>query len=110
VAEGRSAEPPPAVASNEDLDRDLRPAVTLIAAWVSQVAKRERIDTATLATRADLVAFLSGDPDARLKSGWRNELLGEGIDRLISGRAALTFDRGNGLRLVGVADEPVTTD
>lgn len=108
VAEGRSAEPPPAVASNEDLDRELRPAVTLIAAWVSQVAKRERIDTATLATRADLVAFLSGEPGARLASGWRNELLGEGIDRLVAGRAALTFDRGNGLRLVGVADEPVT--
>jgi ribonuclease D len=110
VAEGRAAEPPAAIASNDDLDRDLRPAVTLIAAWVSQVAKRERIDTAMLATRADLIAFLSGDPDARLAVGWRNELLGEGIDRLISGRAALTFDRGNGLRLVGVADEPVTAD
>jgi ribonuclease D len=110
VAEGRAAEPPPAIASNEDLDRDLRPAVTLIAAWVSQVAKRERIDTATLATRADLVAFLSDDPEARLATGWRNELLGEGIDRLIAGKAALTFDRGNGLRLVGVAEEPVADE
>jgi hypothetical protein len=31
--------------------------------------------------------------------------LGDGIDRLVHGRAALTFDRGNGLRLVGVADD-----
>ena len=34
--------------------------------------------------------------------GWRNEILGEGIERLVTGRAALTFDRGAGLRLVDV--------
>ena len=69
---------------------------------MSQVAKAEKIDTSILATRADLVAFLSADPEARLAHGWRAELLGEGINRLLSGRAALTFDRGNGLRLVDV--------
>lgn len=105
VAEGKNAEPPAPVAGTDDLDRELRPAVTLISAWVSQVAKRERIDTATLATRADLVAFLSGDPNARLASGWRWELLGDGIEHLLTGRAGLTFDRGNGLKLVDIADE-----
>jgi ribonuclease D len=76
--------------------------VTLISAWVSQVAKSEQIDTAMLATRADLVAFLVGDPEARLAHGWRNELLGEGIGRLLRGEAGLTFERGGGLHLVAI--------
>jgi ribonuclease D len=102
VAEGRHNEPPPARAGGDDLERELRPAVSLISAWVSQVAKTERIDASMLATRADLVALLSGDPDARLARGWRAELLGDGIQRLLAGRAALTFDKGAGLRLVDV--------
>ena len=102
VAEGRRNEPPPAPPGGDDLERELRPAVTLISAWVSQVARTERIDTSMLATRADLVALLSGDPDARLSHGWRAELLGDGIRRLLEGRAAITFDKEAGLRLVDV--------
>ena len=71
-----------------------------MSAWVSQIARTERIDASILATRADLVAFLARDPDARLAHGWRAQLLGEGLERLLAGRAALTFDRGDGLRLV----------
>ena len=100
VAEGKQAEPPAPRPGGDDLERDLRPAVTLISAWVSQVAKSERIDTSTLATRADLIAFLAGDPEARLAHGWRAELLGDGIRRLLAGEAGLTFDRGSGLHLV----------
>ncbi|MDJ0769912.1 MAG: HRDC domain-containing protein [Ilumatobacter sp.] len=103
VEEGKRAEPPPARSGGDELERDLRPAVTLISAWVSQVAKSEKIDTSMLATRADLIAFLAGDPEARLRFGWRRELLGADIDRLLHGAAALTFDRGAGLRLVDVA-------
>lgn len=103
VAAGRRSEPPPARGGGEDLERELRPAVTLISAWVSQVAKSERIDTSILATRADLIALLSNDPEARLAHGWRSELLGDGIQRLLAGEAALTFDKGAGLRLVDVA-------
>ncbi len=103
VAEGKRADPPDSRANSDDLERDLRPAVTLISAWISQVAKSQKIDTAMLATRADLVAFLADDPSARLAHGWRKEILGEGIERLVTGRAALTFDRGEGLRLVDVA-------
>jgi ribonuclease D len=104
VALGKRAEPPPARAGGDELERELRPAVTLISAWVSQVAKSERIDTSMLATRSDLIALLSGDPDARLTNGWRHELLGDGIDRLLNGQAALTFERGAGLRLVDVVE------
>jgi len=104
VEAGRRAEPPAALGSVDDLERNMRPAITLISAWVSQVARDERIDTALLATRSDLVAFLRGDPDARLANGWRNELLGEGVGRLVHGHAGLTFDGEGALRLTDVGD------
>jgi len=37
-----------------------------------------------------------------LASGWRAELLGDGIRSLVEGRSALTFDRSGGLRLVAI--------
>ncbi len=86
----------------DDLDRALRPAVTLVSAWVGEVARTEKIDATLLATRNDLVSLLRRDPAARLASGWRHELLGDGIRRLVEGRAALTFDGRGGLRLVPV--------
>jgi ribonuclease D len=92
VERGRDAPVPDSPKSNDDLDRTLRPAITLISAWVSQIARDEKIDTAMLATRADIVALLRDDEDARLASGWRAELLGQGIRDLVSGRAGLTFD------------------
>ncbi len=103
VKEGRSAPTPPTPPSADDLERNLRPAVALISAWISQLARDESIDTALLATRADLVAFLRGDPDARLANGWRAELLGDGIRSLIAGESGLTFDGQGRLRLIPVA-------
>jgi len=104
VQEGIANEVVLPAADGEDLDRSLRPAVTLVSAWVSEVARQQRIDTALLATRHDLVAFLRNDPDARLASGWRGEFLGEGIRRLVAGKAALTFDGRGGLNLIDVPD------
>lgn len=92
VAQARDAEPPEAPRSSDDLDRNLRPAITLISAWVGQLARDERIDNALLATRSDIVALLRDDDDARLAHGWRAEMLGDGIRRLVSGQAGLTFD------------------
>lgn len=103
VRVGRDADPPAAPPSNDDLDRKLRPAVTLISAWVGQLARDERIDTALLATRSDIVAFLREDGDARLASGWRQELVGDGIRGLVSGSAGLTFDGEGRLRLIPVS-------
>ena len=103
VREGKGAPPPPVPPTADDLDRSLRPAVALISAWISQLARDEQVDTALLATRADLVAFLRGDDDARLGSGWRAELLGDGIRRLVAGEAGLTFDGQGRLRLIPVA-------
>ncbi|MGA7758316.1 MAG: HRDC domain-containing protein [Ilumatobacteraceae bacterium] len=99
---------PSAPPSADDLDRSLRPAVTLVSAWVAQLARDERLDPALLATRADIVAFLRGDEDARLGTGWRNDLVGDGIRRLVGGEAGLTFDGEGRLRLTTVSDRGVS--
>jgi ribonuclease D len=103
VREGLSREVDVPSPDGDDLDRSLRPAVTLVSAWVSEVARAERIDTALLATRSDLVALLRGDADARLASGWRAEILGDGVRSLVEGRAGLTFDGKGGLKLIPTA-------
>jgi ribonuclease D len=100
VAKGAADEVGLPAPDGEELDRNLRPAVTLVSAWVGEVARTERIDSALLATRSDLSAFLRGDPDARLASGWRHDLLGDGIGKLVAGKAALTFDGKGGLDLI----------
>lgn len=103
VQAAADAEPPAFAGHVDDLDRGLRPAVTLISAWISQLAKNSKVDTSLLATRNDLVALLSNDAGARLRHGWRAELVGDDIERLLSGRSGLTFDRRGGLRLIDAA-------
>ena len=82
-----------------DVDRDLRPAVTLVSAWISQLSRDLGIDTTILATRGDLEAFIRGDDDARLATGWRSEAVGEAIRALVGGDAALAFEGGGRLTL-----------
>lgn len=103
LAKSQNAEPPEMPKGTADLDRSLRPAVTLISAWVSQVARDERLDTELLATRSDITALLSNGATSRLRTGWRAELLGDGIAALLSGRSGLTFDGNGHLRLIPVA-------
>ncbi|HRD99887.1 MAG TPA: HRDC domain-containing protein [Ilumatobacteraceae bacterium] len=102
VAEGAGHELQMPIGDSDELDRHLRPAVTLVLAWVSELARQEHIDTALLATKNDIVALLRRDPDSRLASGWRAEMLGDNVTRLVEGRAGLTFDGRGGLRLIDV--------
>ena len=55
VRDGIDNEPPQAPRSSDDLDRTMRPAVTLVSAWVSQLARDERI-----ASTAELVPATPG--------------------------------------------------
>ena len=88
----------------EEFDRDLRPAATLMSAWISEVAGRSRLETALLATRADIIDYLRGTPSARVRHGWRAEILGEDLEDLVTGRAGIAFDGRGGLRLIRHAD------
>lgn len=99
AAAGRRPQRAP-VPTVPELPGELRPAVPLISAWVSQRARELELETSVLATRADLEDLLRGVPDARLTQGWRAEVVGEPIRRLLTGEAALAFDRGQGLVLV----------
>jgi ribonuclease D len=82
----KSDEPPQGA-----LDRDLRPAVALISAWIAQISRDLELDSALLATRGDLESFLREDPLSRLSSGWRAEIVGLPIQRLLRGEAAVAF-------------------
>lgn len=104
VEEGRKRPLDLPPSEGDDVDRHLRPAITLISAWVSEVARTEQIDPALVATRHDIVEFLRGDASARLSAGWRRDLLGDQLDALLSGRAGLSFDGHGGLKII-VADE-----
>lgn len=83
----------------EELDRRLRPAATLAAAWVGQRAAELHVDAALLATRTDLQSLLRGDPGSRLAKGWRAVVLGAPLRRLMAGEAALALGGGGGLAL-----------
>ncbi len=100
IREGVDAPPPPKSEVRDPmLDRDLRPAVTLVSAWIAQLAPRPRPRH-----RAARHPFRHrGAPrqraGARLAEGWRAEIVGEPVRRLVQGDAALAFDRKGGLVL-----------
>ena len=90
-----------------EIDKQLRPAVTLVSAWVSQLARDSEIETSLLATRADIEALLSESEGARLRIGWRADLVGEPIRALVAGQAALAFNGNGGLVLEHRSREPL---
>lgn len=78
---------------SDRIDRSLAPAVTVLGAWLSQRASELDLDPALLATRAELTQMLQDRP-SRLASGWRAELVGEPLQRLLRGEAALVLRDG----------------
>lgn len=87
----------------EDVDKSLRSAVTLVSAWIAELARQSFLDVGLLATRKDIVELLSGSSQARLAKGWRSEIVGRDITDLVDGTKALTFTEdthGRRLRLV----------
>jgi ribonuclease D len=111
VAEGKRNPPPVDPRTNgRELERELRPAVGLVSAWVSQLARDLEIETSLLATRNDLEALLRAEPGARLSNGWRATLVGEPIRRLVEGEAALAFAGGGRLVLEERSHRSLTDD
>ena len=88
------------VSDSDDVERHLRPAITLISAWLSEVARVQKIDNALLATRTDILAFIRQDQAARLLAGWRRDLVGSDLKSLLSGELGLSFDGHGGLKMM----------
>jgi len=83
-----------------DLPPQLQTVATLVAAWVAQQARTLSIDSALLATRNDIETFLRRVPDNPLSRGWRAELVGATVGRIVAGTAAVAFDGQGSLVLV----------
>jgi ribonuclease D len=75
--EGRDAPAPPA-------------AVAICSGLVRQIADDLEFDQSLLATRADLSQLLAGEP-SRLDVGWRRDIVGDPLRRLIAGDVAAAF-------------------
>jgi ribonuclease D len=90
-----------------DLPPPLKPVVTLVTSWVGQLARDHQIDPALLATRSDVEGLLRGDADNRLLQGWRAELVGVPVRRLVAGEAALAFSGDGRLVLEQRSHRPV---
>lgn len=84
---------------HDPLEKRLRPAVTLVTAWIGELAHQHEIDPTLVATNRDIVALLAGG-DSRLAQGWRREIVGHDIERLLQGETGLSFDREGRLRLI----------
>ena len=91
--------PQPIKPRGAELDKALRPVVSLVTSWVSQVARDADLDPAVLATRGDVESFLTDGRDSRLDEGWRQDLIGAPIKMLVRGEAAIAFDGSGGLVL-----------
>lgn len=92
---------------NEDVDKSLRPAVTLVSAWVTELARQSTLDAGLLGTRKDILDLLAGSATARMSQGWRADIVGRDIEDLVAGRKALTFMGGNGTNGLKLIDVPI---
>jgi ribonuclease D len=78
---------------------ELDAAVALLVAYVAELARAERLEKQLLATRDDVKALVYGRA-SRLDSGWRAEIAGDALHRLLDGQAVIRLtDRGRHLRL-----------
>ncbi len=70
------------------------PPTPLMVAWLRQLAHESKIEPSLLATRADIDAFVRSEPESRLLTGWRHEMVGAPLTRLLQGEAAIAFEDG----------------
>jgi ribonuclease D len=66
-------------------------AVAMCGGLVRQIAEQLEFDQSLLATRSDIALLVVGEP-SRLDLGWRHDLAGSPIRRLLSGEVAVAFD------------------
>ena len=86
---------PPAIkqrAHSASPDKD--GALDLMNAVLRVVADRAGLAPQVIANRDDLSDLLSGSPDCALAHGWRHEVAGRALERLLSGELGLTIKDG----------------
>jgi ribonuclease D len=103
VKEGRERVVELETQAHDPLEKRLRPAVTLVTAWIGELARTAEIDPTLVATNRDIVALLAGG-ESRLAHGWRRDLVGRDIERLLKGESGLSFDGDGRLRLIPAKD------
>lgn len=84
VATGLKAEPAAARSRPAPLDQTEEALYARLAETTAQKAAELGVDTATLASRGDLVDLLRGNEPCRLLSGWKRSAIGEELLRLRS--------------------------
>jgi ribonuclease D len=92
----------------DDVEKGMRSAVTLVSAWITELARQSSLDAGLLGTRKDIIDLLVGSPTARMRLGWRADIVGRDVEDLVAGRKALTFtgsESTSGLKLVEVSFE-----
>ena len=89
-----------------DLPPQLQPLASLLSAWVAQQSRDIAVDPTLLGTRADIEAYLRRVPDCHLGKGWRAELIGASLARIVAGDAGVAYDGAGGLVLVDRAAAP----
>ena len=78
---------------------ELDAAVALLVAYVAELARAQKLEKQLLATRDDVKALVYGRA-SRLDAGWRAEIAGESLHRLLDGKAVIRLtDRGRHLHL-----------
>ncbi|MEZ5379424.1 MAG: HRDC domain-containing protein [Acidimicrobiales bacterium] len=107
VGEGLRATDDAPKVREPSLSKDLRPVVTLVTAWISQLARDHQLDPALLATRSDVEGLLADNPASRLHEGWRAAMVGEPIRQLARGDAALAFIGDGRLTLEARSHQPL---
>ena len=82
------------------VDRRVRPTaeaegvIDLMYAVLRLVSERSGVATQLIATRDDLLDFMQDHDSSPLASGWRHELAGSTLERLLSGEVGLTVRDG----------------
>ena len=68
--------------------------VDLMYALMRVVADKEGVASQLLATRDDLLDFMADPASSRLSTGWRHEIVGDRLSKLLSGEIGLTVKEG----------------
>lgn len=109
IAAAKDMVPPPTQPRKSSGGPDLRPAVTLIAAWMSQYADDMNLDPAMLGSRSDIEEFVRSG-ESRLAHGWRHDLAGSAIRSLLAGDAAVAFDGDGRVIVEKRSHQPIDSD